>query len=213
MMMNEPGQVDVQALLAGGMSPMVTKMAEAETAAIRANMSPPGTLNLPPLLEARRLSMPLPDDYFTIDAVFQRVFLKQMDPREFDESTYGNTGIVMIPAVLSREAKEAPRGMIVSAGTDALDYLVSHGMELGHIVSFCQEAPYGIRVGIPGGYEQKVLVIDVGDIIASEDLAAARNAGDLSVVCDEDDDNKHKMVKRNGDSWTPRKAPKMSEGY
>ncbi len=211
--MTEPGQVDVQALLAGGTSPMITKMAEAETAAIRANMSPPGALRLPPLLESRRLSMPLSDDYFTIDAVYQRVFLKQLDPREFDNATYGNTGIVMIPAVHSREAKEAPRGIIVSAGIDAIDYLVSHGMELGHIVSFCQEAPYGIRVGIPGGYEQKVLVIDVGDIIASEDLAAARNAGEVSVVCDTDDDNKHKMVQRDGTSWTPVKAPKASDGF
>lgn len=211
--MTEPGQVDVQALLDGGTNPMITKMAEAETAAMREHMSPPGTLNLPPLLEERRLEMGLPDDYFTIDAVFQRVFLKQLDPREFGNDTYGTTGIVMIPAVLSREAKEAPRGIIVSAGIDALDYLVNHGMDLGHIVEFCQEAPYGIRVGMPGGYEQKVLVIDVGDIIGSEDLAVARNAGDLKVVCDRDDENKHKMVQRDGSSWTPVKAPKMSEGY
>lgn len=211
--MIETGQVDVQAELDKGVSPMIMAMAEAETKAMREHMSPPGTLNLPPLLEARRLEMALPDDYFTIDAVFQRVFLKQLDPREFNEGKYGTTGLVVIPAVQSREAKEAPRGIIVSAGTDALDYLVSHGMELGHIITFCQEAPYGIRVGIPGGYEQKVIVIDVGDIIASEDLAVARNAGDLSVVCDADDENKHKMVQRNGKSWTPVKAPKMSEGY
>ncbi len=211
--MIETGQVDVQAELDKGVSPMIMAMAEAETKAMREHMSPPGTLNLPPLLEARRLEMALPDDYFTIDAVFQRVFLKQLDPREFNEGKYGTTGLVVIPAVQSREAKEAPRGIIVSAGIDALDYLVSHGMELGHIITFCQEAPYGIRVGIPGGYEQKVIVIDVGDIVASEDLAVARNAGDLSVVCDADDENKHKMVQRNGKSWTPVKAPKMSEGY
>lgn len=211
--MIETGQVDVQAELDKGVSPVVMAMAEAETKAMREHMSPPGTLNLPTLLEARRLEMGLPDDYFTIDAVYQRVFLKQLKPREFGEGKYGTTGILMIPAVESREGKEAPRGVIVSAGIDALDYLISHGMELGHIVQFCEEAPYGIRVGIPGGYEQKVIVIDVGDIIASEDLAVARNAGDLSVVCDDDDGNKHKMVKRDGSSWTPIKAPKMSEGY
>ncbi|MEE9393413.1 MAG: hypothetical protein V3W41_13000 [Planctomycetota bacterium] len=211
--MIETGQVDVQAELDKGVSPAIMAMAGAETEAMREHMSPPGALNLPPLLEARRLEMGLPDDYFTIDAVFQRVFLKQLDPREFDEGRYGTTSLVVIPAVQSRENKEAPRGIIVSAGVDALDCLVSHGMELGHIVTFCEEAPYGIRVGIPGGYEQKVIVIDVGDIIASEDLAVARNAGDLSVVCDDEDDNKHKMVKRDGSSWTPIKAPKMSEGY
>ncbi len=211
--MIETGQADVQALLDGGMAPAIVAAAQAETKAMREHMSPPGTLNLTSLLEARRLEMALPDDYFTIDAVFQRVFLKQLPPREFGEETYGTTGIIMTPATQSREAKQAPRGIIVSAGVDALDSLVSHGMELGHIVQFCQEAPYGIRVGIPGGYEQKVIVIDVGDIIASEDLAIARNAGDLSVVCDRDDRNKHKMVRRDGESWTPDVAPKMSDGY
>lgn len=212
--MIEPGQVDVQALLDDKkISPMEAAFAIDESEKMRKHMSPPGSLLLPPFLEARRQEYGLPDCIFSIDAVFQHLFLFQLAGEEHKDKQYGDSGLFMTDRAAAREEKEEPRGIIVSAGVDALDYLVSHGMCMGHIVYFCEEAPYGIRVGIVEGKEKKLVMIDAGDVVASQDLAKARLAGDLQVVMDYDDDNKHKMVGRDGNAWTPIKAPKRSEGF
>ena len=67
--------------------------------------------------------------------------------------------------------------IIVSAGTDALDNLRSHGMDLGHIVSIIREAPYGIRMATVYGKKHVLMIINVGDICASEDLAFEMREG------------------------------------
>ena len=206
------GQLPVKEL-EGVMNPALLERIKRESAGRRDHMSPKGKLGLPPLLDQRRLEYGIVDECFAMDAVYQRLLLWQLPPRDYEKGTHGNSMILMTDRAIGREYKEAPRGIIVSAGTDALDYLISHGMDLGHIVAFCEEAPYGFQVGLINGKAEKLIIVDAGDVCASEDLAAARVFGKCKVVLDAED-NTHKLVDEHGDAWSPmKKTPRTSQGF
>lgn len=142
---------------------------------VRQNQKP-GVFGLPPLLEERRLEYGIPDGAFKMQAVYNRILLWQIP--DDDSETYKGTSIIMTSRAQERERDIAPRGIIISAGLSALDYLRSNGMDLGHIVSFVRLSPYEWRCDIVStGIPQECKILQAGDIIGSEDLAANLRSG------------------------------------
>jgi hypothetical protein len=134
-----------------------------------ARMSPPGAIpGLHPLVEAKRLSFGIVDEYFSSQAIFDRLFLFQT--AQGDGETMGE-GIIQMPDTSKQWDKEtAPQGILLSAGMEALDTLKSHGVELGHTVIMNRLSPYHFRVGWLGGNELYMLVCRAGDIVGSYEL-------------------------------------------
>jgi len=199
------GMVNAAALRAQGMDDGVVKGSEVESAALLENMSPPGAIpRLPPLLEKRRLSIPLIDQLFTIEAVYDKVMVYQLDAVDMLEGKAGKGSKIWAPERTSeREHAEAPRAVIISAGTDALDNLRSHGMDLGHIIIMQREAPYGIRVATVGGKKRVLMILSAGDICASEDLSFEMDAGRCEAYYDTEEDTHKYRDPRTGDAWSP----------
>jgi len=148
---------------------------------LKASMSPAGALNLPPLLDARRLEYGLPDSAFSVQASFETVYVWQIPIYSGD--TYSASSAIIKPdSAKAREAKESPRGIIVSAGLSALDSLRSHGMDVGHIVTIIKLAPYRVYFDIRGGKQDNLLDLRAGDVHGSLDTAELLRAGKLKVV-------------------------------
>jgi hypothetical protein len=143
-------------------------------------MSPAGALNLPKLLDARRLEWGIIDAAFERQAAFERILIWQI-PEQKGETFGEGSRILMSDQSKARLKNEAPRGIVISAGLRALDSLRSNGIDLGHIVNFIQAAPWRIFVDYMIGYRPAVLMMNAGDIIGSEDLATILRKGDLRV--------------------------------
>lgn len=169
------------------------------------HVSPKGTLNLPPLLDARRLEHGIPDKAFAkSQAAFDRIFIWQID--EHNEETYIEGGtIVRSQAAQDAMKKSANRGILVSAGLSALDTLRSHGFDLGHIVTFMSIQPWKLPLGFIDLIDQKLLMMRDGDLCGSEDLVLALRSGAVKVQVSVDKDGKriHRYVDQEGKIWDP----------
>jgi hypothetical protein len=136
------------------------------------SLHPRGYYNIPMLLDERRFDYGIPNGAFEQFPVFDKVYIWQVTTQE--RRTYSEGGAVLKPdAVISSDQNTAPRGVIVSAGLQALDSLRSTGIDLGHIVRFKKFAPFIQPVAEIHGRHLTVMVIRDGDIVASEDLAKA----------------------------------------
>lgn len=184
------GQMDDSRM--AGFLPGQLEKQRRETEARQAKMSPAGALNLPPLLDARRLEFGLVDDVFREAVAWDRVYIAQVPPHFFS-STWGESIIVTTDKTQQRQKDEAPHGIIVGAGLSALDSLRDHGMDLGHIVSFAKFAPYRVVMSMLGTEEIWVHVIRAGDITGSEDLALDLIEGRARVVRNEN--GRHVIVR------------------
>lgn len=193
------------------LKPFERQRAQDESADILKHMAPPGALNLPALLEERRVQYGLPDHLFDAQASFGFVLVYQIT--RLSGETYGDSRIVRTQANQDREAKEAPRGIVVSAGLDALDKLRSNGIDLGHIVLFSRSVPYRASMGIAGLKEQHLIVLQAGDIFASEDTATAMFEGHAKVAISTDAETQfdyHHYQDQEGRLWKPHSAKKTA---
>jgi hypothetical protein len=175
-----------------------------EDAALRAHMSPAGALGLPELLDARRLEHGIPDEAFGLACAFGYVLVWQISQAEGE--TYGDTSIIMTDRTKEREKQEAPRGIVVSAGLAALDGLRSNGIDLGHTVLFSRNIPYRARIAIIGAHSYHLIVLQSGDIFASEDLARQQILGKSEVAISTDADTQfdyHYHADADGKLWKP----------
>lgn len=189
--------------------PYEIEKAERESAVLGEHMSPAGALNLPPLLDARRLEYGLPDELFGSQATFGYVLVYQLPQLEGD--TYGDTSIVMTDRAKDREKFEAPRGIVVSAGLKAMDELRSNGIDIGHIVQFSRNIPYRARMAIINAQERHLIILQAGDIFASEDLARFRVLGKYEVRISTDDETQfdyHYNSDADGKLWKPHRVVK-----
>lgn len=184
-----------------------------EDAEIRARMSPPGKIPaIPPLLERRRLEFGITDGAFDHQCAYDRILVHQL-PRETGEK-YEGTQIIMPETGKARRRADTPRGIVVSAGLRALDNLRSNGIDLGHIVSFIQMAPWRIKCDVFGaGRERYLLVLRDGDIIGSEDTRKAIAEGKCFINRRIDNGvATHVFTDENGDTWNPQ-MPWISDDY
>ncbi len=145
------------------------------------SLAPRGTYNIPMLLDERRFEYGIPNGAFESFPAFDKVYIWQATLTE--RRTYSDGGAIVKPdAVIASDRNTAPRGIIVSAGLQALDSLRSTGIDIGHIVRFKKFSPFIQPVAEIHGVVLTVMVIRDGDIVASEDLARSYHARELSIV-------------------------------
>lgn len=164
--------------MAGKFVESVERRAKEEDERRRSRMSSAEVLALPELLERRRQEYMIPDGAFEVQAAFDRVLFWQVSDAK---KKWTETDLVLPDNAKAREAIEAPRGVVLSAGLGALDALRSHGMDVGHIVRFLHLAPYAIRCDTIRGKDYFVRVIDVGDIVGSEDIVGELREGKVRI--------------------------------
>lgn len=148
---------------------------------LEASLAPRGTYNIPMLLDERRFEYGIPNGAFESFPAFDKVYIWQVNLTE--RRTYSEGGAIIKPdARVAHDRNTAPRGIIVSAGLQALDSLLSTGIDVGHMVRFKKFSPFIQPVAEIQGVELTVMVIRDGDIVSSEDLARAYHAREISVV-------------------------------
>lgn len=181
--------------------------AKKRTAEIKALMSPPGALNLPPLLEAQRLKWGIPDGAFACRAVFDRIHIFPID---FDgqKETWGSTSIITPESTKQRSLQNAHRGILISMGLTALDHCVSHGIELGHIVRTIRNAPHAQECARLSMGPMYYLVMRDGDLTGDETQEELLRDGHSRIVDNGgehsycfDIEGKKKRVALTQDNW------------
>jgi hypothetical protein len=173
------------------------------------HVAKPGTYNLPPLLEERRLKWEIPDGVFRVaqGTVYDRILIWQIplladciDDNDFIGGAGGT--LYKSDQTKEKETREAPRGVVVGAGLQALDVLRAHGMDLGHIVYFCKNTVYTIKVDYIGGHDERVSLARMSDLVLSEDVALDMRSGAVKV----------QAVERMGDDGVMRREHLLVDG-
>lgn len=111
--------------------------------------------------------------------VFDRVVIWPLTDAYTDEKTSGG---IIVPGV-TRGKLAAQMGVVIRAGAKALEQLHSHGIELGHIVMIARMSPW-TRHYMANGEPHHVFVLRAAEIVWSDDLQVALEAGDLSYQAD-----------------------------
>lgn len=176
------------------------------TAMIKARMSPPGALNLPPLLEAMRLKYGITDGFFDSQASFDRIFVFPIDLVETEQVAEGSA--ILRPQLKKlKDLQEGNRGVLISAGLSAADTLMSHGIELGHIVTTNKNVPFARRCDrLSDGTDLFYLVMRDADLAGSETLAAELRAGQKRIEdVGGEDAYSHQLARNDNGEWTWRK--------
>lgn len=159
--------------------------AKKRTEEIKAHMSPPGSLGLPPLLEAQRLKWGIPDRAFATQAIFDRIHIFPIDFEGAGKETYGNSSIIRPDVTKQRDLQNGHRGILISMGLEAADHCESHGVELGHIVSTIRNAPHAQEcMRLSDGRPMFYLIMRDGDLTGSETQREQLQAGTARIVDD-----------------------------
>jgi hypothetical protein len=177
------------------------------------HVAPKGALGLPALLDERRIEYGIVDAAFSSEAVFDRIYVWQVDRQEGD--TYEGTSILRPDSAKDRHRTEAAYGIIVSAGMAALDHLRSNGIDLGHLVKFIRSSPWRMYIGNVAGIEvPPLMVMRDGDLVSSDDLARLRRAGKVQTVAVPVTNGsiEHRIQNPDGTS-TAASMPWMSDDY
>lgn len=157
--------------------------AQKRTALIKARMSPPGALRLPELLEAQRLRWGITDGFFKSQASFDRIYVFPLDQFDEDEKFAPGSPILRAKLTKMKDLQEGHRGVLLSAGLTAADRLMSHGIELGHIVNTNKNVPFARRCDrLADGTDLFYLVMREGDLAGSETLATELQAGKKRII-------------------------------
>lgn len=150
------------------------------TEALKAQLAPPGTFNIPKVLDERRLQHLVPDNAFKIQPLYEWCFAYQLAREDMEEGeTWGNSRIIKTETAKKLGTDESPRCLLISAGLGALDTLASHGIQLGDIVFTVRNAPWAIQIATIGVKRLYVRAFRDADIIAGEDLWKRLASGEL----------------------------------
>ena len=180
--------------------------AERRTAMIKARMSPPGALNLPPLLEEMRWKYGITDGFFESQAAFDRIYVYPVDLVETEQVAEGSP--IYRPQLKKlKDLHEGNRGVLISAGLTAADRLSSHGIEIGHVVTTNKNVPFARRCDrLSDGTDMFYLVMRDGDLAGSETLAAEIRAGKKKVVdIGGDGQFEHQVASNDNGTWNVAK--------
>jgi hypothetical protein len=152
---------------------------------IRAEMSPPGKLGLPPKLEEARWRWLISDRAFERQAQFRRIHVYQVSllaslGKDSDDYFAGST--IQRPELSKRLDEESCHmGIVISAGLAAMDELASHGTELGNLVGFIRNAPMRHTYSVGEHGASYYLVLNAGDITCDETLGKELIAGERRI--------------------------------
>lgn len=156
--------------------------AKTRTEEIKARMSPPGALGLPPLLEAQRLKYGITDNALRSQALFDRIHVFPIDHEEGELADKTAGGIIKPHSKKLRDKQEGNRGVLISAGLIAMDRLMSHGVELGDIVVTNKNCPFARRCDELSKEWVYYLVMREADLASDETLLERMRAGEQRVV-------------------------------
>ena len=171
----------------------------------------------PPLLEDKRHEFAIPNGCWNMQMVFDRILVYQI-PMEEGDGTAG-TSILLPEQSATRAANEANRGVIVNAGAEALDGLKANGIDLGHTIYFLRNSPWHSQVDALGGHFFHAIILQTGDIIGSEELAAAMTTGEAKVECKETESDdgviyrEHHYTGKDGKSWHALKSTFIPDDF
>lgn len=183
------------------------EQAKRRTAMIKARMSPPGALHLPPLLEAQRLKWGITDGFFKSQASFDRIYVFPLDQFDEDEKFAPGSPIIRPKVTKMKDLQEGHRGVLLSAGLTAADRLMSHGFELGHIVNTNKNVPFARRCDrLEDGTDLFYLVMREADLAGSETLAEEIRAGAKRILdIGGDGEYQHQVASNDNGAWDVRK--------
>jgi hypothetical protein len=148
---------------------------------LKASLKPRGYFNIPMLLDERRFEYGIPNGAFESYPGFDKIYIWQVNMTTRQEFVEGGR-LVKTEQRIAHDRNTAPRGVIVSAGLQALDAMLSTGYDIGHMVRFKKFSPFIQPVEEIDGQELTVMVIRDGDLVSSEDLARAYHAREISIV-------------------------------
>lgn len=134
-------------------------------------------------------------------AVFDRVLVWRVPEGWYAGDKFEGTNIVKAVSTKARQELDTPRGIIVSAGLNALDVLRSQGMDIGHVVHICVNSMYRRPLEDTGNDKFTLGLLRVGDIVDSEDLADALDRGECRVYQVK---GEHRLVDKEGKTWEPK---------
>lgn len=129
------------------------------------------------------------------EASYDRIIVFSLPEKKAQRETAIEGGIILKPEqTKDREERESPRGVIVSAGLGAMDYLRSHGMGLGHEVWVARLSPWRHVVERDkNGRDVEFLFLRAGDVVGSEHLRQWVADGKVTVECGEDGAHRYKF--------------------
>ena len=143
------------------------------------------------LLERRMKQFDIPD--WPGEATFARILVFRIPDKAAKRDTFVEGGSIVKPETTrSNDEFRSPRGVIVSAGLQAMDVMRGHGMQLGELIWMSSYTPWRFEIDTKeDGKPVEFYFMQVGDISLSEDLLAARKTGKLKV---ELRNNKHQLI-------------------
>lgn len=150
-------------------------------------VSPPGKYHpdvVPPLLDAKRIEHSIPDiviEYSQPGGTWCYVYQVEATKKE----TYGDGLILMTDEGKATERHTTPRGVLISAGARAMDWLWAHGMDIGHTINFLKFQQWRMPVGYIEGACEYILPMRAAHIIGSEEARKERLDGTVTLErCD-----------------------------
>ena len=158
-------------------------------------------VKVPRLLQVRRWLYRIPDSFFAIAPVNERIQIFQVG--EDDGDTYGDTSILKPDTVKARERGEAARGIITGAGPDALNWMITNGLSLGHMVRVIEDYPYSLDLGRTCGQSFRALSLRASDIVASEDIARMMQEEGLEMHNQSDEGEMDHVYFMNAEPFNP----------
>lgn len=166
------------------------------------------SIGLGPLVDKKRKQYGIPDEaFFNQCPAFNKILVAQIP--EDEGETYEKGGIIVKTEIAkTRELVEAPRGVIVGAGLQALDILRSNGIDLGHTVGFTRLAPFRRPFATIGGERLTLIVLVAGDIVDSEDLGEQLRQRKVRTIAKQNDEGVrvHQYIDERGNLWSPVEA-------
>lgn len=181
--------------------------AKRRTALIKEHMSPPGAFRaLPPQLEAQRLKYGITDAYFRTQALWDRIFVFPIDVEDGDKAEKTTGGIIKPSITKLRDLQEGNRGILISAGLQAMDRLMSNGIEIGHIIITNKNVPFARRCEQISEEMLHYLVMREADLAGSETLMEEIAAGKKRIVdVGGEDGYNHQIAELVDGEWVVRK--------
>src|SRR5678815_523575 len=125
--------------------------------------------------------MLIPDGAFRIACAFDRILMWPLADSTFGEGK-ASEHIFFADVGREQDAMTSPRGIVISAGLEALDVLRTNGMDVGHICWLMHLNPWWIQCEKTAeGHSHAARVCRVGDLLGSEDLELERRAGRITL--------------------------------
>lgn len=143
------------------------------------------------LLERRIAEYDIPD--WPGEATFARILVYRIPDKAAKRNTFIEGGSIVMPETTqSNNEFRSPRGIIVSAGLQAMDILRGNGMQLGEMIWMSSHTPWRFQVDTKeDGKDVEFYFMQAGDVTLSEDLLQARKENKIRVELRE---GKHQLV-------------------